>query len=50
MNAIIIKVSKNYKELGIKNYRIIIKQVPPLINQPVSSSVKRKSLKALKKF
>ena len=45
-----IKLFRINKELEIKNYRIIRKQVPPLINQPISASVKRKTLKAIKKF
>ena len=45
-----IKLFRINNKPEIKDYRIIRKQVPPLINEPISKSVKRKTLKAIKKF
>ena len=45
-----IKLFRINNKHEIKDYRIIRKQVPPLINEPISKSVKRKTLKAIKKF
>ena len=50
MNAKIIRFFPTRKEIEIKNYRIVRKQVAPLINEPISKSIKRKTLKAIKKF
>lgn len=50
MNGWIIKLFKKYNEIEILNYRLMVKQAPPLINEPISKSIKRKTLKAIKKF
>lgn len=45
-----IRLFKTNKELEVKSNHMIRKQVPPLINYPVSSSVKKKTLRAINKF
>jgi hypothetical protein len=50
MNAKVIRFFPTHKEIEIKDYRIVRKQVAPLINEPISKSIKRKTLKAIKKF
>ncbi len=45
-----IRLFKTNKELEVKSNHMIRKQVPPLINEPISKSIKRKTLKAIKKF